>query len=69
MTTLLTAKQHRLLAANILKKAGKPGYPNKARAKQMAEHHENMAKMIERRARASGMPDPRGQWQLREAAN
>jgi hypothetical protein len=50
MTTLLTAKQHRILAANILKLAGRPGTPNKKRAKQMAENHETMAKMIEARA-------------------
>ena len=49
MTTLLTPKQHRILAANLLKTAGTPGHPNKKRAKQMAENHEVMAKMIERR--------------------
>lgn len=50
MTTLLTPKQHRILAANLLKSAGRPGHPSKARAKQMAENHETMAKMIEARA-------------------
>ena len=49
MTTLLTAKQHRILAANLLKTAGTPGHRSKARAKQMAQNHENMAKMIEHR--------------------
>jgi hypothetical protein len=53
MTTLLTASQHRTLAANLLKTAGKPGHPNKRRAKQMAENHETMAKMIERRERVA----------------
>jgi hypothetical protein len=51
MTTLLTPKQHRILAANLLKTAGTPGHPSKKRAKQMAENHETMAKMIERRER------------------
>jgi hypothetical protein len=50
MTTLLTAKQHRILAANLLKTAGTPGHPSKARAKQMAKNHETMAEMIEGRA-------------------
>jgi len=53
MTTILTAKQHRSLAANLLKTAGKPGHPNKTRAKQMAKHHEIMAKIIEQRAALS----------------
>jgi len=46
--TLLTPEQHRILAANLLN-GGTPGHPNKKRAKQMAENHEVMAKMIERR--------------------
>lgn len=55
MTTLMTAKQHRILAGKLLKMAGRPhpsrpGYPSKARAKQMAQNHETMAKMIEARA-------------------
>lgn len=50
MTTLLTSEQHRILARNLIKTAGTPGHPNKARAKQMAENHETMARMIERRA-------------------
>jgi hypothetical protein len=54
MATLLTAKQHRILATNLLKTAGRPGHASKARAKQMAENHETMAKMIEHRA---AMPD------------
>jgi hypothetical protein len=49
MTTLLTPKQHRILAANLLKTAGTPGHPNKKRAKDMAQRHETMAKMIEHR--------------------
>ena len=49
MTTLLTAKQHRILAANLLRTAGTPGHHNKKRAKDMAQRHETMAKMIERR--------------------
>jgi hypothetical protein len=49
MRTLLTPKQHRILAANLLKTAGKPGHPTKKRAKDMAQRHETMAKMIEHR--------------------
>jgi hypothetical protein len=53
--TLLTAEQHRILARKLLKMAGRPhpsrpGHPSKARAKQMAQNHETMAKMIEARA-------------------
>ena len=51
MTTLLAAKQQRILAANLLKTAPRPGHPSKARAKQMAENHKTMAKMIEARAK------------------
>jgi hypothetical protein len=54
MTTLLTPEQHRILARNLIKTAGTAGHPSKARAKQMAENHETMARMIERRlAKAS----------------
>jgi hypothetical protein len=49
MTTLLTPKQHRILARNLIKTAGTPGHPNKKRAKEMAQNHENIALMIERR--------------------
>jgi hypothetical protein len=49
MTTLLTPEQHRILARNLIRTAGTPGHPNNKRAKQMAENHETMAKMIERR--------------------
>jgi hypothetical protein len=48
--TLLTAKQHRILAANVLKNAGKPGHRSKKQSAQQAQHHLNMAIMIERRA-------------------
>jgi hypothetical protein len=48
--TMFTAEQHRWMAANLLKTAGTPGHPTVARAKQMAENHETMARMIERRA-------------------
>jgi hypothetical protein len=65
MTTLLTAKQHRILAANLLKNAGKPGHPSKARAKQMAQNHENMALMIERRAKLDAASQGRPASQLR----
>jgi hypothetical protein len=58
MTTLLTAKQHRILADNLLKTAGKAGHPGKWRATQMAENHETMALMIERRAQARGIDRP-----------
>jgi len=51
MTTLLTPKQHRILAANLLKTAGTPGHRSKKRAKQMSENHQVMARMIERRAK------------------
>jgi hypothetical protein len=51
MTTLLTAKQHRILAANLLKTAGTPGHPSKKQAEQMSKRHRVMANMIERRAR------------------
>jgi hypothetical protein len=47
--TLLTAKQHRILAANILKNAGKPGHRSKKQSAQQAQHHLNMAIMIEHR--------------------
>jgi hypothetical protein len=52
--TLLTPEQHRILAANLLKTAGTPGHQSKARAKQMAQHHENMALMIEHRGSGTG---------------
>jgi hypothetical protein len=60
MTTLLAAKQHRMLAANILKTAGKPGHPNKKRAQQMSENHQVMARMIERRAKLEADSTPPG---------
>ena len=47
--TILTAEQHRALAANLLATAGTPGHPSKARAVQMARNHEIMAKMNEKR--------------------
>jgi hypothetical protein len=53
MTTLLTAKQHRILAANLVKRAhsNNPTPPGKMRLLQMAENHITMANMIEARAR------------------
>jgi hypothetical protein len=54
MTTLLTAKQHRILAANLVKRAqsaaNKPEHPGRMRMLQMAENHITMAKMIEARS-------------------
>jgi hypothetical protein len=48
--TLLTPEQHRILARNLIKTAGTPGHRSKKSAKEMAQHHENIALMIERRA-------------------
>jgi hypothetical protein len=48
--TLLTAEQHRILASNLLKTAGRPGHRSKKQAEQQASHHQNMALMIEHRA-------------------
>ena len=47
--TILTASQHRRLATRLRAHAGSPGWPAKERAKQMAQNHENVAKMIEHR--------------------
>jgi hypothetical protein len=55
--TLHSPDQHRQMAANIRKHAGKPGAPEKAEAENMAKAHEGLAKMIEDRlaAHAAGM--------------
>jgi hypothetical protein len=49
--TLLTPQQHRILAANLLRLAGRPGHRGEKAARIQAQHHENMAKMIEGRAK------------------
>jgi hypothetical protein len=51
--TILTASQH-LHMANILRRgAGKPGYPTKDHAEEMAQSHEHLARVIERRMAAA----------------
>jgi hypothetical protein len=51
--TLLTPKQHRILASNLVKRAqsNKSEPPGKMRLLQMAENHITMANMIEARAK------------------
>jgi hypothetical protein len=50
-TFLLTPEQHRFMAKLIRDNAGRPGFPTKERAEQMAYNHELLARAIEGRAR------------------
>jgi hypothetical protein len=57
--SILTAGQHLHMAKIIRRGAGKPGYPTKDHAEEMAQGHEQLARMIERRltkAREAGWP-------------
>jgi hypothetical protein len=56
--TILTASQHLHMAKLIRMGAGKPGYPPREKAEEMAKGHEHLARIIERRiaaARAEGL--------------
>lgn len=48
-TFLLTASQHREMAATLRQVAGQPEAPTPERAEQMARNHEMLAAAMERR--------------------
>jgi hypothetical protein len=56
--TLLSAEQHRILARNLIKTAGTRGHRNKKQAEQQAQHHLNIALMIEHREKRMPVPAP-----------
>ena len=47
--TLLTPAQHLMMAQLVLRSAGKPGGPTRARAEQMAHNHRVLAAAIAHR--------------------